>query len=156
MPALKYLNQREAYYAKKAGMTVLGTQDNPTDDVTGGEKAGNGLIQRYSNMDAVIGYNDPSALGTVIAARGAGRKLIAIGLNGTSDGIAGVRNGQLAATVQGAPIGLGIQTVTAAYDLITKQHLPLPKIVVAAAADRDEGERRQDPDWKAQIAAISG
>ena len=102
VPALKYLNQREAFYAKKAGMTVLGTQDNPTDDVTGGEKAGNGLIQRYSDMDAVIGYNDPSAIGAVIAARGAGRKLIAIGLNGTSDGIAGVRSGQLAATVQGA------------------------------------------------------
>ena len=146
VPALKYLNQREAYYAKKAGMTVLGTQDNPTDDVTGGEKAGNGLIQRYSNMDAVIGYNDPSALGTVIAARGAGRKLIAIGLNGTSDGIAGVRNGQLAATVQGASAGPRIQSVTAADDLITKQHLPLPKVVVAAAADRDQGERQQDPE----------
>ena len=42
VPALKYLNQREAFYAKKAGLTVVGTQDNPTDDVTGGEKAGNG------------------------------------------------------------------------------------------------------------------
>ena len=48
VPALKYLNAREAFYAKKAGMTVLGTQDNPTDDVTGGEKAGNALIQRYA------------------------------------------------------------------------------------------------------------
>ena len=74
VPALKYLNQRESYYAKKAGLTVVGTQDNPTDDVTGGEKAGNGLIQRYSDMDSVIGYNDPSALGTVIAARGAGAR----------------------------------------------------------------------------------
>jgi ribose transport system substrate-binding protein len=69
---------------------------------TGGEKAGNGLIQRYSDMDSVIGYNDLSALGTVIAARGAGRKLVAIGLNGTSDGIAGVQRSPLAATVQGA------------------------------------------------------
>ena len=40
MPALKYLNQREAFYAKKAGMTVLGTQDNPTDDVTGRREGG--------------------------------------------------------------------------------------------------------------------
>ena len=63
-------------------MTVLGTQDNPTDDVTGGEKAGNALIQRYSDMDAVIGYNDPSAIGAVMAARGAGKTLTVIGLNG--------------------------------------------------------------------------
>ena len=61
VPALKYLNQREAFWAKKAGMTVLGTQDNPSDDVTGGEKAANGLVQRYSDMNAIIGYNDPSA-----------------------------------------------------------------------------------------------
>lgn len=156
VPALKYLNQREAYYAKKAGMTVLGTQDNPTDDVTGGEKAGNGLIQRYPQMDAVIGYNDPSALGTVIAARGAGRKLIAIGLNGTSDGIAGVRNGQLAATVQGQSPGLGIQAVTAAVDLITKQHLPLPKVIVLPPRIVTKANVDKIQNWAAQVAAISG
>lgn len=156
VPALKYLNQREAYYAKKAGLTVLGTQDNPTDDVTGGEKAGNGLIQRYSDMDSVIGYNDPSALGTVIAARGAGRKLVAIGLNGTSDGIAGVRSGQLAATVQGAPVDLGIQSVRAAYDLITKQHLPLPKVVVEPPRIVTKANVDKIVDWKTQLANISG
>ena len=30
VPALKYLNQREAFWAKKDGLTVLGTQDNPS------------------------------------------------------------------------------------------------------------------------------
>src|SRR5919201_1892482 len=155
VPALKYLNKREAYYAKKAGMTVLGTQDNPTDDVTGGEKAGNGLIQRYSNMDAVIGYNDPSALGTVIAARGAGRKLVAIGLNGTSDGIAGVRSGQLAARVRGAQVDLGIQSATGAYDLITKQHLPLPRVVVEPPRIVTKANVDKIVDWKSQLAKIS-
>ena len=154
VPALKYLNQREAYYAKQAGMTVVGSQDNPTDDVTGGDKAGNGLIQRYSDMDSVIGYNDPSALGTVIAAKGAGRKLIAIGLNGTSDGIAGVKNGQLAATVQGAPVDLGIQSVTAAYDLITKQHLPLPKVVVEPPRIVTKANVNTITNWAQQLAAI--
>ncbi len=154
VPALKYLNQREAFYAKKAGMTVLGTQDNPTDDVTGGEKAGNALIQRYSDMDAVIGYNDPSAIGAVTAARGAGKTLTVIGLNGTSDGINGVRNGQLAATVQGQSPGLGIQAVTAAYDLITKQHLPLPKVIVLPPRIVTKANVDKIQDWNAQIAAI--
>src|SRR3954453_23577560 len=75
VPALKYLNGREAFWAKKAGMSVLGTQDNPRDDAPGGEKAANGLVQRYSGMTSIIGYNDPSALGAVIASRGAGRKM---------------------------------------------------------------------------------
>ncbi len=52
VPALKYLNVRESFWAKKAGLTVVGTQDNPSDDVTGGEKAANGLLQRYSDMDS--------------------------------------------------------------------------------------------------------
>ena len=46
VPALKYLNRREAAWARRNGLTVLGTQDNPTDDVTGGEKAANELLQR--------------------------------------------------------------------------------------------------------------
>jgi ABC-type sugar transport system substrate-binding protein len=154
VPALKYLNQREAYYATKAGLTVLGSQDNPTDDVTGGEKAGNALIQRYSNMNAVIGYNDPSAMGAVTAARGAGRTLTVIGLNGTSDGIAGVRSGQLAATVQGQSPGLGIQAVTAAYDLITKQHLPLPKVIVLPPRIVTKANVDKIQNWNAQIAAV--
>ena len=46
VPALKYLNQREAFWGKKAGLTIVGKQDNPSEDVTGGEKAANGLVQR--------------------------------------------------------------------------------------------------------------
>ncbi len=74
VPAFKYLNAREKAYATKAGLTVVGTQDNASDDVTGGEKAGNALIQRYADMDAVIAYNDPSAVGAVIAARAVGQE----------------------------------------------------------------------------------
>src|SRR5262245_37479478 len=154
VPALKYLNAREAFYAKKDGLTVVGTQDNPSDDVTGGEKAGNGLIQRYPDMDAVIGYNDPSAIGAVTAARGAGKKIVAVGLNGTSDGIAGVRDGRLAATIQGQSPGLGIQAVTAAYDLITKQHLPLPKVIVLPPRIVTKANVDKIQDWNAQLKAI--
>jgi ribose transport system substrate-binding protein len=103
----------------------------------------------------VIAYNDPSAMGAVTAARGAGRKLTVIGLNGTSDGIAGVRSGQLAATVQGAPVDLGIQSVTAAYDLITQQHLPLAKVVVEPPRIVTKANVDKIKDWNAQIASIS-
>ena len=131
VPAIKYLNGREAYWAKKVGgATIVGSEDNPSDDVTGGEKAANALLQRGASIKAVLGYNDPSALGAVVAARGSGRQLKIIGINGTSDGIAAVKNGTLAATVQVDPIGIGSQTARAAYSLITKQHLPLARIVI--------------------------
>jgi ribose transport system substrate-binding protein len=154
VPALKYLNGREAFWAKKDGLTVIGTQDNPSDDVTGGEKAANGLLQRFSDMDAVIGYNDPSAIGAYTAARGAGRKLTIVGLNGSSDGRAAVSSGRIAATVQVDAVGWGVQQAIAAYDLVTKQHLPLPKIIVRPPTPLTTENVKSVPTWQAQIKAI--
>jgi len=154
VPALKYLNGRQRFWAKKFGLTVVGSQDNPSDDVTGGESAANGLLQRYSDMNAVIGYNDPSAIGAFTAARGLSRKLTIVGLNGSSDGLAAVRAGHEAATVQVDAVGWGVQEVRAAYDLITKQHLPLPKIIVRPSTLVTKANINKIPSWAAQIKAI--
>jgi ABC-type sugar transport system substrate-binding protein len=154
VPALKYLLARETFWAKKAGLTVIGSQDNPTDDVTGGEKAANGLLQRYSDIDAVIGYNDPSALGAYAAARSGGRKLTIVGLNGTSDGIAGVKSGRLVATVQTDAVGFGRQQAYAAYNLVTKQNLPLPKIIVRPSILVTKANLTKVPSYSAQVEAI--
>ncbi len=154
VPAIKYLSQREAFWAKKAGATVIGQQDNPSDDVTGGEKAANALLQRYSDIDAVIGYNDPSAIGTVVAARGSGRTLTVIGLNGSSDGLQAVKNGRLAATVQVDPIGIGVQAARAAYSLITKQNLPLPAIVIRPGRLVTKANVSSLPSWGSQLKAV--
>lgn len=154
VPALKYLNRREAYWAKRAGMTVLGTQDNPSDNVTGGEKAANGLVQRYSDMSAIVGYNDPSAVGASIAARSAGRKLTIVGLNGDSAGLQAVKAGRLYATVRVDPVGWGVETTKAAYNLITKQNLPLPKILVRPAELVTKANVDKVASWKSQVAAI--
>ena len=154
VPALKYLNRREAYWARRMGLDVVGTRDNPSDDVTGGERAANGLLQAYSDMDAVIGYNDPSALGAVVAARGAGRDLTIVGLNGSSDGVSAVKAGRIAGTVQVDPVGWGRQLVYAAYSLITKQNLPLPKIIVRPATVITKANVDKVPTWAKQVQAI--
>jgi ribose transport system substrate-binding protein len=154
VPALKYLNKREGFWAKRFGLTVVGTRDNGSDDVTGGEKAANGLLQAYSNMDAVIGYNDPSALGAVAAARGAGRTLTIVGLNGSSDGVTAVKSGRLAATVQVDPVGWGRQLVYAAYSLITEQNLPLSRIIVRPATVITNANVDKIATWEKQVKAI--
>ncbi len=154
VPALKYLVQREAFWAKKDGLSIVGEQDNPSDDVTGGEKAANGLLQRYSSMNAVIAYNDPSAIGAVTAARGVGRSITVVGLNGSSDGLGALKAGKIAATVQVDPVGWGIQQANAAYDLITKQHLPLPKIIVRPSTLITKANINSIPSWAAQVKAI--
>jgi ribose transport system substrate-binding protein len=154
VPALKYLNQREAFWGKKYGLTIVGKQDNPSDDITGGQKAATGLVQRYSDMNAVIGYNDPSALGASIAARTAGRKITIVGCNGDSAGLSAVKSGKLAATVRVDPVGWGTQTVIAAYSLITKQNLPLAKIIVRPAEMITKANVGKAASWSAQIKAI--
>lgn len=154
VPALKYLAQRQAFWAKKFGLSVVGVQDNPTDDVVGGEKAANGLLQRYSEMNAVIGYNDPSALGAFTAARGAGRTLTVIGCNGSSDGLTAVKSGRTAATVQVDAVGWGVEQAKAAYNLVTKQNLPLPKIIVRPSTLVTKANVNRLPSWSKQIEAI--
>jgi ABC-type sugar transport system substrate-binding protein len=154
VPALKYLIQRVRFWAAKDGLTIVGEQDNPTDDVTGGEKAANALLQRYSSINAIIGYNDPSAIGAATAARGAGRKIVSIGVNGSSEGIAALKAGTEAATVQVDSPGWGIEQAYAAYDLITKQHLPLPKIIVLPSRLVTKANLSSVPSWAAEIKAI--
>ena len=102
----------------------------------------------------MIGYNDPSALGAIIAARSAGRNVTVIGLNGSSDGISAVKAGRLAATVQVDPIGIGVQTARAAYSLITKQNLPLPHIVLRPGRLVTKANVGSIPSWAAQMKAI--
>ncbi len=154
VPAIKYLTGRQQFYAEEDGLTVVDTQDNPSDDVTGGEKAGNALLQRNQEVDSVIGYNDPSALGAVIAARATGRDITVVGLNGSSDGIEGVKSGRLLATVQVDPIGIGSQTAVAAYSLITEQNLPLPPIVIRPGVLVNQDNVDEIPSWQAQLDEI--
>ena len=154
VPAIKYLTGRQQFYAEEDGLTVVDTQDNPSDDVTGGEKAGNALLQRNQEVDSVIGYNDPSALGAVIAARATGRDITVVGLNGSSDGIEGVKSGRLLATVQVDPIGIGSQTAVAAYSLITEQNLPLPPIVIRPGVLVNQDNVNEIPSWQAQLDEI--
>lgn len=154
VPALKYLTQRQAYWAKKFGLTVVGSADNPTDDVAGGQTAANGLLQRYSQMNAIVGYNDPSAIGAYTASRGVGRKLTLIGCNGSSDGLAAIKGGREAATVQVDVVGWGVQQVYAAYSLITKQHVNLPKIIVRPSLLITKANIGTAKSWADQIKAI--
>ncbi len=131
VPGLKYMMSRAGYWAQTMGLHVLGEQDNQQGDSTpGGQAAMAGLLGKYGNMNGTIAFNDPTALGAASAARTANRTVAIVGNNGDSNGLKGVESGMLAATIQADSVGQGQQAVIAAYDLVTKQHLPLPKIVV--------------------------
>jgi ABC-type sugar transport system substrate-binding protein len=155
VPALKYLVQRQRFWAKKFGLQVIGQQDNPSDDVTGGRQAMAGLLGKYGTIDGVLAYNDPSAVGAYTAARSAGRPGIKIiGINGSTLGISAVKSGQIAATVQVDAVNQGAQAAGAAYDVLTKQGLPLPNVVVRTPHLLTKANVNTSVSWSEQLAQI--
>ncbi len=155
VPALKYLVSRYRFWAAKFGLQVIGEQDNPSDDIPGGQKAMSGLLGKFGSIDGVLAYNDPSAVGAYTAARDEGRTGIKIiGINGSSLGVGAVKAGHISAVVQVDAVNQGAQAAGAAYDLLTKQGLPLPKTVVRPAHVVTKANLGSVASWAAQLKAI--
>ena len=155
VPAIKYLSQRYRYWAKQFGLQIVGEQDNPTDDITGGRQAMSGLLGRYSSIDGVLAYNDESAVGAYTAARSAGRNGIKIiGINGSSLGVSALKSGHVAAIVQVDAVNQGAQAAGAAYDVLTKQGLPLPNVVVRRPHLLTKSNLGSVASWSKELARI--
>jgi ABC-type sugar transport system substrate-binding protein len=155
VPALKYLAQRYRYWAAKFGLQVIGEQDNPSDDIPGGQQAMSGLLGKFGTIDGVLAYNDESAVGAYTAARNEGRTGIKIiGINGSSLGLSALRAGHVSAIVQVDAVNQGAQAAGAAYDELTKQGLPLPNVVVRQARLITASNIHSVSSWSAQLAQI--
>jgi len=155
VPALKYLAQRYRFWAKTFGLNVIGEQDNPTDDITGGQQAMAGLLGKFGSIDGVLAYNDPSAVGAYTAARNEGRSGIKIiGINGSSLGISALKAHHVSAIVQVDAVNQGAQAAAAAYDVLTKQGLPLPKTIVRPARLLTQANVGTAVTWSSELAKI--
>jgi ribose transport system substrate-binding protein len=154
VPAIKYLAQRYRFWAKKFGLQVVGEQDNPTDDITGGRQAMSGLLGKYSDLDGVLAYNDESAVGAYTAARSAGRNDIKIvGINGSSLGISALKAGRVAAIVQVDAVNQGAQAAAAAYVALTKQG-KLPNVIVRPPHLLTKANLGSSASWANELAQI--
>ena len=71
----------------------------------------------------------------------------------TSDGIQAVKDGRLAATVQGDSPGIGRETVKAAYELATKT-MGKVKLVILPPRIVTKANVNSIPSWDAEIKAI--
>ena len=72
VPSIVYSIQRGGFWAEQFGLTVAGNASNPSDDIAGGEIAMTEILANYADVAGVIGYNDPSAIGSDVAARAQG------------------------------------------------------------------------------------
>jgi ribose transport system substrate-binding protein len=95
---------------KEAGVTIVGNlnqQRNLQDNAAGGQAVMQGILQRNPDVQGVFVYNDDSALGAIAAAKQAGKKIVFTARNGSTDGIAAIKAGDLLATCDIDPVGIG-------------------------------------------------
>jgi ribose transport system substrate-binding protein len=155
VPAIKYLAQRYRFWAKQFGLTVVGEQDNPTDDIPGGRQAMSGLLGKYADIDGVLAYNDESAVGAYTAARSAGRSGIKIiGINGSSLGLSALKADHVSAIVQVDAVNQGAQAAGAAYNVLTKRGIRLPNVIVRPPRLVTKDTLGSVASWSSELARI--
>jgi ribose transport system substrate-binding protein len=130
VPLLQYGVQRVTFWSKKFGMTALGSINTTTDTASGAASAMSAILAKYPNVTTVYAYNDQAAEAAAATARADGKTNIKIwGENGEPVAIQDIQAGRLYGTFDSDFTSIGRLQAIAAYDLLTKQNLPLPKQV---------------------------
>ncbi len=88
IPTLVFLKDKFIEYLSECeGAELVGTFLNETDDVDGAQPAAEAALLANPDVEAVFAYNDPTAIGTSIAAAALGRDLYIDGYNLSQDGV---------------------------------------------------------------------
>lgn len=90
--------------------TFLGRVDNKTDDSEGGRQAVDEALVRFPNVDAIVNYNDPTALGAYQAVKAAGLngKVKVIGLQMQPEAVESITAGEIDGSWDFNPVSSGV------------------------------------------------
>lgn len=127
VPSLHFMLRQYQSYLKKYAPNVkwLETASNPTDDIAGGQKVASQAVTKYQGkIDAVMAYNDDSAIGAAIALKSAGKHAVIVGQNGDPQGVNAIKNGQMSAMVDIVPWREALIAATMMSDLLTGKKVP--------------------------------
>jgi ABC-type sugar transport system substrate-binding protein len=109
--------------AEEAGLEVVDTQIDPTISPEGGAEIANGWKQRFPDLDGVLVFGDPVALGVQSAVDDAWDPAI-ISINGEVAAVDAVEDGSLASTLDIVPVALGYAQAYAAEQAFCGEELP--------------------------------
>jgi len=139
IPSLNYTADREKYWAGKMGLKYVSTSGAKDASSSSAATAMSGLLGRSPNLDGVFAYNDVGALAGIGTARSGGKNGIAfVGINGSKAAADAVKGGSYLATAKENWECVGKNGINAAYNLVTKQNLPLPKRILCASTVIDK------------------
>lgn len=100
-PDIKVLAEKTANWSRSEGMTVM-----------------ENWLQAFDEIDAVVAENDEMALGAREAIKASGKDIPAIGVDGITDALAAVEEGNLIASIFQDGAGQGSKAVEVLYDVI--------------------------------------
>jgi ribose transport system substrate-binding protein len=127
---LIFMLKRMQYWGQHFGLKFLGEVDTTSDNPTGFGPAAQTILSKYPSVQTIVTFNDQSALAaaTVIATSGS-RAKVATANSAESITRDALRAGRLTLAYRTPWEQIGVQSVIAAYDTVTKQHLPLPTFI---------------------------
>jgi ABC-type sugar transport system substrate-binding protein len=124
---LQYYAARTKYWAGKFGLHYLGEIDAAQDNPGGYSQAASAILAKYPAMQVLMTFSDNSAVGAAAVVRSSGKSGILIsGADGSQEAFNAIKAGTVFNSPQPDFLASGRMLVDAAYDLITKQNLPLP------------------------------
>jgi ABC-type sugar transport system substrate-binding protein len=106
----------------------------------------NDTLQRTPNLVAIFCANDDMALGSVEAARSAGKdKLIVIGVDGNTNAVKSIKAGRLNASVAQLPYLVGMEAVENVKKVLAGEKVPVMTYVPTLLLTKEVIEANKDP-----------
>jgi ribose transport system substrate-binding protein len=117
-----HANMFKEELSKDSKYTYLGRVDNMSDDIEGGRQAVEQALIRYPNIDAIVAYNDPTALGAyaAIAARGKIDILI-VGNQMQPEAVTSITKGEIDGSWDFNPVESGISLAELTISILKKE-----------------------------------
>jgi ribose transport system substrate-binding protein len=157
VPSLQFMvnNYKQNLASKNAGVTWLSTVSNPTDDIAGGQKAVADALTKYKgNIQAVMAYNDDSAIGAAVAFKNAGVKNpIIVGTNGDPQGVEAINDGRMSAMVDIVPWREAMVGITMVKRML--DGLSVPSWIATPVELYTKANIGTRLDWDAAVSQIS-
>jgi ribose transport system substrate-binding protein len=155
VPVIDYQMAVMEEQATAGGLTWLGRVDNPTDDSAGAQPVVEQALLRFDDTDAIMAYNEPSALGAYAAVDAAGKAedILITGANGTESGVAAVEAGEIAATWDLLPWKQGVTFVNVLKALMDGESVDTTTVVPVQMLTADN--LSDQVDWDQAVTDIA-
>ena len=94
------------------------------------------FLQSYPDLKGMFALNDPSAIGCVAAIESAGKlgEILVVGVDGSADGIANIKEGKMFASAAQDPQKIGSQSVEVAYQVLNgepvEKEIKIPSFLI--------------------------